>query len=68
MMVESRDLGIVNAIDSTEHEVKIQFEGREVIYDYAILVWWQRIDRAIPDFELEQANIQVFGKKSKAEA
>jgi exodeoxyribonuclease V alpha subunit len=31
------DLGVVNAIDSTEHEVMIQFEGREVIYDYADL-------------------------------
>jgi ATP-dependent exoDNAse (exonuclease V) alpha subunit len=31
------DLGVVNAIDSTEHEVTIQFDGRAVIYDYADL-------------------------------
>ena len=31
------DLGVVGSIDSTEHEVMIQFEGREVIYDYADL-------------------------------
>ena len=31
------DLGVVGSIDSTEHEVMIQFEGRAVIYDYADL-------------------------------
>jgi exodeoxyribonuclease V alpha subunit len=31
------DLGVVGSIDSTEHEVTIQFEGRAVIYDYADL-------------------------------
>jgi exodeoxyribonuclease V alpha subunit len=36
-IVSYLSLGVVNAIDSTEHEVMIQFEGREVIYDYADL-------------------------------
>jgi exodeoxyribonuclease V alpha subunit len=31
------DLGMVGSIDSTEQEVMIRFEGREVIYDYADL-------------------------------
>jgi exodeoxyribonuclease V alpha subunit len=31
------DLGVVGTIDSTEHEVMIQYEGRAVIYDYADL-------------------------------
>jgi exodeoxyribonuclease V alpha subunit len=31
------DLGMVGSIDSTEQEVKIWFEDREVIYDYADL-------------------------------
>jgi exodeoxyribonuclease V alpha subunit len=31
------DLGIVKAIDTTEQEVIIQFDDREVTYDYADL-------------------------------
>jgi exodeoxyribonuclease V alpha subunit len=31
------DLGVVAAIDTTEQEVTIQFDGRDVTYDYADL-------------------------------
>ena len=31
------DMGVVSAIDTTEQEVTVQFEGRQVNYDYADL-------------------------------
>jgi exodeoxyribonuclease V alpha subunit len=31
------DLGVISAIDTSEQEVIIQFDGRDVTYDYADL-------------------------------